>query len=140
MRHQYNPENLDAWLRYYADQANQTGYGLEGFRGSPYQRGGGLGSFFRSLFRMAVPVFKSAASHVGKQALSSGANLATDLANGRHFVEALEDHAKQGAAELLNKANSALQKGKGLGTRPKCIKGDVGDIFDKKTRKNVACR
>jgi len=42
----------------------QTGYGnIEGFHGTPYQRDAGLGSFYKSLFRMAVPVIKC----VGKQ-------------------------------------------------------------------------
>jgi len=61
MRQHFNPESLNVWLDYYSNQASQVGYGMAGFRGFPYHRGAGLGSFFRSLFRMAVPIIKSAA-------------------------------------------------------------------------------
>jgi len=55
----YNPNDFDVWLSYYGNQALQTRFGMEGYRGTPYQRGAGLGSFFKALFRMAVPVIKS---------------------------------------------------------------------------------
>jgi hypothetical protein len=144
MRQHFNPENLETWLDYYASQAGQTGYGFStGFRGTPYQRGAGLGSFFRSLFRMAVPVIKSAAGHIGRQALSSGADIAHDILKGRPIGEAVEEHALAGVNELVGKVKKPSQKGSGLGYRPKVIKGDTEDIFDKKAkkpRKNVSRR
>ena len=75
----YNANDFDLWLSYYGNQAFQTGFGIEGYRGTPYQRGAGLGSFFRALFRMAVPLIKSAGKQVGKHALSAGANVMADL-------------------------------------------------------------
>uniref|UniRef100_A0A915J203 Uncharacterized protein n=1 Tax=Romanomermis culicivorax TaxID=13658 RepID=A0A915J203_ROMCU len=43
MHQYYNPENLNMWLQHCIDQAEQTGYGdYTGFKGTPYQRGGGL--------------------------------------------------------------------------------------------------
>jgi hypothetical protein len=83
MRIQFNPEKFDVWLDYYNNQASQVGYGIHGFHGTPYQRGAGLGSFFRSLFRMAMPIIKSAAGKVGQQALATGAEIAGDLSRGR---------------------------------------------------------
>jgi hypothetical protein len=139
MRKNFNPENFNVWLDYYSDQAEQVGYGMTGFKGFPYQRGAGLGSFFRSLFRMAVPLIKSAATSVGKQALASGASVATDYLQGRPILQALETHGKEGASSLLKKASESLQKGRGLGVRPKSIKGIQADIFSvksKKSRKN----
>ena len=135
MRQQFNPENFNVWLQYYSDQADQAGYGFAGFRGMPYQRGAGLGSFFRSLFRMAVPVIKRAASSIGKQALASGANIAADLAEGRPVLESLEEHGRHGASTLLRKAGEHLQEGRGLGTRPKSIKAGEYDIYSKQIRK-----
>lgn len=152
MRKEYNPEDLQLWLQYYNGQATQTGYGLPGFRGSPYQRGAGLGSFFRSLFRMAVPVLKTVGKKVGQQALASGANIASDLLQGRSVGEALEEHGKAGASKLLRQAGDALggQKGSGLGTRfsvanttkrIKAPKNASNDIFESKTkRKNGSTR
>lgn len=133
MRQQFNPENYDAWLQYYLEQVEQTGYGLAGFKGSQYQRGAGVGSFFRSLFRMAVPFIKSAASKVGKQTLATGANIAADVVKGRPVLESLEEHGREGASNLLKDVSARLhQKGNGLGIRPKGIKAMKSDIFQNK--------
>lgn len=136
MRQQFNPDNFNAWLDYYTDQVSQVGYGsVVGFKGMPYQRGAGLGSFFRSLFRMAVPLFKSAAKTVGKQALASGAHVVADLAHGRPIIQSLEDHGREGASNLFKQAEEALQKGRGLGRRPRSIKERGEDVFNKKSKR-----
>lgn len=131
MRQHFNPEIYDAWFDYYSNQASQVGYGMVGFKGTPYQRGAGLGSFFRSLFRMALPIFRSAATTVGKQALVSGSQVATDVLHGRPALNSLENRGKEGLANLMKKAGDALQQqqGRGLGTRPKSIKGTTTDVF-----------
>ena|SRR5437867_8594516 len=134
MRQQFNPENFNIWLDYYANQASQVGYGMPGFKGIPYQRGAGLGSFFRSLFRMAVPIIKSVAGKVGHEALSTGANIASDIVRGRPALEALEEHGRQGASKLLKEASEKVQKGRGLGRRPKDIKEITNDVFNKPKR------
>ncbi len=136
MRQQFNPENFNIWLDYYTGQASQVGYGMVGFRGTPYQRGAGLGSFFRSLFRMAIPIIKSVGSRVGKQALSTGAHVAADVLHGRPIGQALEEHGKAGASNLLKQAGDALQRGHGLGVRPKSIKGLANDVFAVKPKRS----
>jgi hypothetical protein len=145
MRKQFDTDKFEAWLEYYKNQAEQVGYGFSGFKGTPYQRGAGLGSFFRSLFRMAVPLLKSTATHVGRQALESGANIARDVAEGRSIDDSFKDHARRGAARLANVAVEKLgrvQSGSGLGVRPKSIKVVPNDIFQntkKKSRKHGFC-
>jgi hypothetical protein len=132
MRKHFESDKLEAWLEYYKNQAEQVGYGFSGFKGIPYQRGGGLGSFFRSLFRMAVPLLRSTATHVGKQALESGANIARDVAEGRPVNESFKDHTRRGVAKLAHTAAKKLghnQSGAGLGIRPKAIKVVPNDIF-----------
>src|SRR5690349_10599808 len=93
------------WSSYYHQQAVQSGHGLDGFRGSPYQRGAGLGSFFKSLFSMAVPVLRQAAKttakRVGKQALSAIGQVASDVSTGRDFKESLLSRGKQAASNVL---------------------------------------
>ena len=102
----------------YKNQAFQTGYGLPGFQGIPYQRGYGLGSFFRGLFRMAMPVLKTVGKTVGKQALATGSNFLGDVVQGRNWKESLEEHGRAGASNLLKQAGEALQqKGGRLGKR-----------------------
>lgn len=111
------------WMTYYRQQAVQTGHGLAGFRGSPYQRGAGLGNFFRSLFSMAVPVLKQAArstaKRVGKQALSALGHVAADVTNGKNFKESLSSRGKEAVSQVLHESADALrQTGSGLGVRP----------------------
>lgn len=140
MHLKYNPEDYNLWLHYYAAQAAQTGYGMEGFRGLPYQRGAGLGSFFRSLFRMAIPVIKGIGKEAGTRALSAGADVLTDLAQGRPLMES----TKRQTSKLLKEASEALQTGEGLGRRPKSINiNNYPDTFTKtkqKKRKHVSNR
>jgi hypothetical protein len=42
------------------------------------QRGNGIGSFFRGLFRFVKPLLYSGARAVGKEALKTGSNIITD--------------------------------------------------------------
>lgn len=140
MHIKYNPEDYNLWLYYYANQASQSGYGMEGYKGVPYQRGGGLGSFFRSLFRMAVPVLKSMGRQVGKHALTAGANIASDLVKGRPLFESAKQHAKMETSQFLKDAGDTLQDGEGLGYRPKSINTPVVDAFSNVKRKNGSSR
>jgi len=119
-----NYDNPGFWLAYYRQQAVQGGHGLSGFHGSPYQRGAGLGSFFRSLFSMAVPVLKrvagSTAKTVGKQALSAIGNVPADVSSGKNFKEALVRRGKEAASNVLHEGATNLmpQSGSGLRVRP----------------------
>ena len=121
----YIPEEEIIWLDYFLSQATQVGHGLGGFQaGNPYQRGHGLGSFFARLFRSILPVAKrvgkSALKNVGKEALAMGANVAGDMVRGRQFGDAMEQHGKHAAANLLDKASSSIknsQSGGNIGTR-----------------------
>ena len=94
----YTPETPKFYLQYFQTMLSeqpqyQLGLGIlpwfEGY--TPYQRGGGIGNIFRSLFRMILPTAKSAAATVGKQALSTGAQIASDLVQGRDIKEAFLD-------------------------------------------------
>lgn len=137
MHTKYNSDDYNLWLYYYASQASQSGYG---YKGTPYQRGGGLGSFFRSLFRMAVPVLKSVGKQVGQHALTAGANIASDVAHGKPLFESVKQRAKQETSHLLKEAGESLQSGEGLGVRPKSINTLNVDVFSKLKRKNGSSR
>ena len=113
----YVPENERIWVQYFLNQAIQTGHGMDGFQGLPYQRGHGLGSFFARLFRSILPmakrVGKAALKNVGKEALSMGANVAGDLVKGRQFEDSITDHGRMAAGNLLHKAGRSLKRKKG---------------------------
>ena len=127
MRVVYAPKDERIWDQYY-----QRGGSL-GFSGIPYQRGYGLGSFFKGIFRSILPVAKSALKTVGKQALHTGAEIVSDVAAGQSFKQSAKKRAKAGTARLVKKAATKLQEGRGLGVRqtkrpaatciPKSIKG-----------------
>lgn len=141
MHTHFNPEDYETWLSYYGGQALQTGFGMEGYRGSPYQRGAGLGSFFKSLFRMAVPLFKSIGRKAGKQALYAGADLLTDVAHGKPVIESAKRQLKSSTAKVLKEVGDDLQEGEGLGFMPKSINTRTVDIFSKlNTHHNVSHR
>jgi len=108
MRVLYAPASDRAWAQYYLGQASQSG---AGFLGLPYQRGAGLGSIFRGLFRALLPVVKNAGKSIGRQALSTGAQIASDVVAGEPIKAAVKRKGKAGAAVLLQKAAKKLQTG-----------------------------
>ena len=102
MRVIYVPGNEKMWSQYYGDQATQYG---GGFRAAlPYQRGAGLGSFFRGIFRAILPVAKSVGKTVGRQALSTGVQIADDIVSGKTADEAFKTRGRQAASNLVKKA------------------------------------
>lgn len=121
----YIPDDEKFWAEYFLSQAVQTGHGMNGFQGFQYQRGHGLGSFFGRLFRSILPIArnigKSALKTIGKEALSMGASVAGDLVRGREAKDSLAEHGRNAAANVLDKASSALkgvsQTGGRLGKR-----------------------
>lgn len=124
MRATYIPLSEDDWSEFYRAQAGQSGHGLPGFQGLPYQRGNGLGSLFKGLFRMILPVAKNVGKVLGKEALSTGALIAQDLVRGDStFKDSLEKNSRKGAANVLQKLHTKLQTGKGR--KRKLIKADV---------------
>jgi hypothetical protein len=147
----YIPENGDYWFQYYKTSVTsnpqyQLGGELQGFRAySPYHRGAGLGSFFRSLFRMAMPLLKSA----GKQTLAAGSKIAADVVQGRPLKESALEHGKHAAGEVLHDTADRIQKGKGIGQRKKTntvkpykrrASNKVKSVVKKKSRRTVALK
>ncbi len=107
MRLQYSPQDVKFWSDFLHD--DQIG---AGFIGQPYQRGAGIGSFFRSLFRMAAPVLKRAAKAVGKQALVTGANVVGDIISGGDIAQVIETRGKEALTTMANKTAKRMQEAK----------------------------
>jgi hypothetical protein len=75
------------------------------FTGIRHQRGAGLGGMFRSLFRTVSPHLKKGLTHLGKRALTAGANALTDMSeNKTSFKDALKKQAKN-ELKALNPIN-----------------------------------
>ena len=138
MRTYYHPESTDFWLHLLVDQ--QYGSGYPHFVGTPYQRGGGIGSFFRGLFRAVAPIMKSVGKTVGKEALRAGANILADTAQGRNVGESLKEHGRTALGSALREAGNIVQKGgqvgRGIGTRKRLKRTHITkkkrkrDIYD----------
>ncbi|KXJ07521.1 hypothetical protein AC249_AIPGENE8474 [Exaiptasia diaphana] len=113
--------NPDLFKSYYLKQA-QHGGNLPAFHGARFQRGYGIGTFLKGLFRSAVPFIKDGAKATGKTALSTGLNIASDVMSGRDMKSSARTRALQAKNSLKSKAmNTARgileQKGKGIKRR-----------------------
>jgi hypothetical protein len=72
---------MDHYTRYYVVQSGGDSIGPLYKASFRVQRGNGLGSFFRGLFRFVKPLLYSGARAVGREALSTGSNILTDILN-----------------------------------------------------------
>ncbi|KAL3117355.1 hypothetical protein niasHT_004151 [Heterodera trifolii] len=96
----------------------QRGYGY--FLGVPRQKGSGVGSVLRNLWRYLRPMVSAArpyaaniAAEIGKEGLETGARFLNEVSKGGNIKDALVSEGKEGAKKLLDKASSSLQKGRG---------------------------
>ncbi|GBN18930.1 hypothetical protein AVEN_190190-1 [Araneus ventricosus] len=98
----------------------QTGNGLDFYRGTAYQSGyGGVGGLFRSFFRSAIPLFKSGAKAIGKQILKSGLDVMSDISRGDKPKQAAQRRFKEAGKILTDKAASKVKTMIGSGKRNK---------------------
>ena len=109
----------DATRGLYEDYyVTQSGSGLPIFQGSRTQAGHGLGSIFSGLFRFAMPLLKSLGISVGKQALRTGAQIATDVADGQQFG----DSAKRRIGDTIKQYVPSFGSQSGSGKRRRRFK------------------
>lgn len=121
---------------------HQTGSGLNYYQGSPFQKGYGFGGLFRSLFRAAVPLFKSGAKAVGKQLFHTGVDMLGDMSRGENIKVAAQRRFKEAGKNLTDKAANKMKTMIGSGrknkkrkrqqksiSRPKAKKVKAHDIF-----------
>ena len=89
----------DYYLSYYTEQ---SGGGLQHYKGRRYvpagQDGGGLGD----LFKAALPAIKGFAKKAGKRVLSAGATVLRDAIAGRNIGESAKNAFKNAGAHLLD--------------------------------------
>lgn len=109
------------------------------FRGPLYQRGYGLGGYFRKFFKWLIPIaekhvlpqIKSGASVVGKQAIESLAEIAKDSVKGRNFKESFQERTNEAIENLRERADKSLSgKGKRKLKRKIIFKKRIKDIFN----------
>lgn len=91
---------------YYTHQAG-SGIGVI-YKGAPYQRGHGIGSFLGGLFRSVLPLFSSGAKAIGKEALSTGVGLLSDMVSARPMEESIKARLKEASSNLKRKADNKI--------------------------------
>ena len=74
---------MDRYTRYYVNQSGGGGGEIGPVYRASFrmQRGNGIGSFFRELFRFVKPLLYSGAKAVGKETLKTGSHIMNDILN-----------------------------------------------------------
>lgn len=91
---------------YYSAQAG-SGIGII-YKGAPYQRGHGIGSFLGGLFRSVFPLLKNGAKVFGKEALNAGVGLLGDLVGAQPLDESIKNRFRTATSNLKRKADEKL--------------------------------
>src|SRR5215469_9185478 len=91
---------------------SQSGSGIPVFQGSRTQAGHGLGSIFSGLFRFAMPLLKSLGISLGNQALRTGAQIATDVADGQAFSDSTKKRVNETIKRYVPSLDSQSRSGK----------------------------
>jgi len=85
---------------YYVTQAG--GGSGHYYAGSSFQKGHGIGSWLGGLFRSILPVLRSGAAAVGKEAARAGSGVLADVASGRNFRGSAQKRIEEAAENLAN--------------------------------------
>ena len=126
---------------------NQVGQGMPTFQGPNLQRGYGLGGILGGLLRSAMPLLKQGAKVLGKHALKTGVNIATDALAGQSLKAAtkrrLQESGKTLGRQVVNrmrgggrgrKQNKSIKRKRTSGpkviSRKRKIQRRSRDIFD----------
>ena len=112
---------MDRYTRYYVNQGGGSGEIGPVYRASfRVQRGNGIGSFFRGLFRFVKPLLFSGAKAVGKEALKTSSHIITDILN-KEPEQPVDDIFKTRFSEAKGNLEQKIKKmmGSGLGLKMK---------------------
>ena len=105
------------------------------YAGGIYQRGYGIGSIFRGLFRAALPIIKQQgkviAKNVGRKAIKTGVRLASDALRGRDMGESVKIRLAQALDDRPIRKGKRGQRSAKRGRSRNALKRRrvTGDIF-----------
>ena len=128
------PYNESDSKSFYTDfYRSQVGNGLSVYKGRVNtQHGRGIGSFLSGMLKKAAPVLKKAATRVGKELLSTGAQVASDALSGKNVGASLKRRFKESGTNLLREAiggASAMAAPPPIKKRKKAKKRAKRDLF-----------
>lgn len=120
------------YIEYYR---NQAGSGLAGYSGYKFQRGHG---FFGNIFQH---ILKPLGQYFGKQALSTGIGIGSDILGGENLKESAKKRLKMTGENVLNdavkRATKFAQTGKGRKRRRRRKKSKKINKIKSKPRKII---
>jgi len=100
-----------AITQYYVTQAG----GGHFYAGSSYQKGYGIGSWLGGLFRSVLPILRSGAIAVGKEAARAASHVLADVAAGDNVKSSFKKHAGEAANNLTGQMKRKLEGMEGSG-------------------------
>lgn len=108
------------------------------FRGGRFQRGYGqvgygLGSFFQSLARRALPFLQKGVKTVGRAAINTGMNIAQDVLAGGDLKRSAKARVQQSVGNLKDQAANYIIPQTGNGSRNKNKKKPIKRKAPKKS-------
>lgn len=99
----------------------QAGNGIGFYAGLSHQKGAGVGSWLAGLFRTILPVLKSGATAVGREAVRAGSHVLADVAAGQNIRGSAKKHIEEAGENLSNalkrKAGTAMSGGSAIKRR-----------------------
>lgn len=121
------------YSNYYLDQAE----GLQGYSGSKFQRGHGIGSMFKSLAKWIIPIIKNYAAPVVQNALKTGVSeISSGLSKFNDDINIdmkdIKESASNRLGETFQNIKNKIQKGSG-----KRIKQKKKRIVSKRVCKRI---
>lgn len=129
----YNYNMQCPYENYYCHQAG-SGIGVI-YKGTPYQRGHGIGSFLGGLFRSVLPLLSSGAKAIGKEALSTGVGVLSDMFNARPIDGSIKTRLKEASSNLKrkidNKIDNINMSGSGYKVKRKRLSSSIPKLATK---------
>ena len=99
---------------YYSTQAG-NGIGTV-YRGAPYQRGHGIGSFLGGLFKSIMPLIRGGLHTLGQEVFSTGHHVMHDMHQNVPVKEAMRTRLIEAGKNLKRKASDKLERMMGAGS------------------------
>lgn len=108
--------NVDDYTRHFLNRA-QVGGRLNVYRGASYQRGHGIASFFRGLFKSAMPLLRSGVRGVVNETARTGVNFLGDITENKPVRESFHRRIGEAGSNLKRKFDEKLHHMTGDGLK-----------------------
>ena len=97
----------------------QNGGSISGFQGARIQRGYGIGNFFKSIARVAIPLVKRGAQAIAHRALGAAVDVGHDMMAGKSFKQAAKARGREAFGDIAQQGIKRLKNQSGGGRKRK---------------------